>query len=247
MNRNNKPVNAFLVNPSKVAFALGTIALILVIASLVGQLMTYVLCEDFVSKHSHVKGLIKLFNLNQEGNAPTLFSFCLLLLSSILLFFITELEKRKRNPEVNKWLTLAFCFLYMASDEIFSFHEKLIIPVRTMMNTNHFGIFYYAWVIPGSIVVIIFLIYFFLFLTRLEPKIRRQFIIAAFLYLGGAIGMELAGGEYEESNGSSNMTYNLLVTLEESFEIAGIIVFIKGLLTYIFSHFKNVNFEMDEN
>lgn len=66
--------------------------------------------------------------------------------------------------------------------------------------------------------------------------------MAATLYLGGAIGVEMAGGRYAELHGTNNWTYSMIVTVEESLEIAGLIVFIWALLKYCTDNYKEVRF-----
>ena len=47
---------------------------------------------------------------------------------------------------------------------------------------------------------------------------------------GGAIGVELIGGRYLELHGVENLTYAMITTVEESLEMAGVIIFIWALL-----------------
>ena len=74
---------------------------------------------------------------------------------------------------------------------------------------------------------------FLKFWWNLPVKTRACFLIAALLYLGGAVGLELIDGNYAEIHGKTNLIYMLLSTVEEALEMAGIIVFIYGLLGYI--------------
>ena len=75
----------------------------------------------------------------------------------------------------------------------------------------------------------------------LPKPVRHSFIVAAILYLGGAIGFELISGKYAELYGMDNWIYSMiLITIEESLEIAGIIFFIRALLKYCEDNFKEV-------
>jgi hypothetical protein len=71
-------------------------------------------------------------------------------------------------------------------------------------------------------------------------------VVAATLLIGGAIGIELVGGRYAELHGSEHLTYSMIVTLEESLEMAGVIVFIYALLKYIADNYKEVQFRFDD-
>jgi uncharacterized membrane protein len=66
--------NQILLNSSLIARVLGGVALLLIMASIGGQLIVY------LTGHDVVYGLVWLFNLNGEKNIPTGFSTLLLLL-----------------------------------------------------------------------------------------------------------------------------------------------------------------------
>jgi hypothetical protein len=128
----------------------------------------------------------------------------------------------------------------MAFDEAFQLHERLIRPISVMLGEKNLGIFYFAWVIPAMIIVLMLGLFFLKFLLHLPMIVRFRFLIAATLYLVGAIGIELIGGRYAELHGEENLTYSMITTIEESLEIAGLIFFIWALLKYCADHHKEV-------
>ena len=69
--------------------------------------------------------------------------------------------------------------------------------------------------------------------------------MAATLYIGGAIGVELIGGRFAELHGKRNLTYHLLTTVEESLEMGGVILFIWALLVFIADKYKEVAFRFE--
>ena len=135
----------------------------------------------------------------------------------------------------------------MAFDEAFAFHERLIDPICLLLGDRHLGVFYYGWVIPGIALVIAVALIFMRFLLRLPSGTRRSFLLAALLYLGGSLGVELIGGAYEESHGRENLRYSMIATVEESLELAGLIVFIYALLAYISASYDEVRFAFMAN
>jgi hypothetical protein len=228
--------NQILLNPSTITRALGAVAFFLVLASIGGQL------SKFLLGHGYVKGLVPLFDLDSERNVPTFFSVLLLIFAALLLAFIAVLNGRRESSDVSKWTILSFGFLYMAYDEAFNVHELLIVPVRTLLGNSNLGIFYYAWVIPGIALAFVLALFFLKFLLRLPATTMLTVLLAATLYIGGCIGFELIGGSYAESHGSKNLTYNMITTIEEGLEMAGLIVFIYALLVYIADTYKEVRF-----
>ena len=47
-----------------------------------------------------------------------------------------------------------------------------------------------------------------------------------------------------ELHGRDNLTYSMMVTVEESLEMGGVILFIWALLVYIADNYKEVRFEL---
>jgi hypothetical protein len=117
-------------------------------------------------------------------------------------------------------------------------HEQIISPLRGLLGTG--GFFYYAWIIPAIVFLILFLIVYTKFLISLPTHIRIKFITAGLIYVIGAVGLEAIGGKIFTSYGANTLFYSLLTTVEEVLEIIGILLFIYVLLQYyqlIFSSF----------
>lgn len=224
------------INPSSIAYALAAIAFILVLCSIAGQLSTY------LAGHGRLLGLVRLFYVDVEQNIPTAFATLLLFFAAILLTVITVLERKQPDSQMFYWSILSFGFMFMAFDEAWSFHERLDNVVRPFLENGNIGIFYHAWVVPGLALTFVLALFFLRFLFRLSPKMRYRFLMAGGLYLGGALGVELIGGYYAELHGYRNLTYSMIVTVEESLEMAGAIVFIWALLRYIGETHGKVSF-----
>lgn len=222
------------LDPSLITWLLGSIASILVIASLAGDVL------HFTPWHVHTERLFPLFDLDDEYNVPTFFSVTLLLMAGSLLAAIALLTGTRPISDLSKWLILSLGFFCMAYDEAFLVHERLIHPVRSLLGNSSLGIFYYAWVIPGAALVFLLALFYLKFLLRLPAKTRFRFVLAAGLYLGGCIGFEFIGGWYAESNGVQSLTYNLITTAEESLEMTGLIVFIRALLIYLGENYESM-------
>jgi hypothetical protein len=218
------------IEPRQASLFLAAIALFLIFAAVMGLLSVYVLGYDYVF------GLIDFFNLNNENNLPTFFSALVLLLCSLLLFVIASSRKSSGQP-AGYWLGLALIFLFLSIDEDASIHEVLIVPVRTMLEVS--GPFYYAWVIPYGLVVLAIGVAYIPFLFRLPRNIRRLIVIAGSVFVSGALGVELIEGWYYAAHDETeDLVYELLVTLEESLEMLGTIVFCYALLLFLADELK---------
>lgn len=210
--------------------ALATMTALLVVSHVGWQLFKY------WTGHDYVRGLIKLFHLDEERNIPTLFSTLLLLAAAALLAWTRHQEKLQGSRDAAKWTVLALGFTYIAIDEFGHIHENLILPGRELLGDGAPNIFHYAWVIPATAIVLGLAAYFLGFLLRLPAATRLGFIVAGVLFVGGAIGFEMLEGRHDTLYGERNLTYMAYVTIEETLEMAGVIVFIHALLHYIDQH-----------
>lgn len=193
----------------------------------------YIVCQyfKFYLGHSYLFGFSPLFDLNLEGNVPTLFSSLILLFSSIILTTIALLTKRDNRRYFLHWFGLAIVFFFLFIDESVALHEMLTNPLRLAFNTSE--LFYYAWIIPYGILLLLFVIGYYRFIFHLPAQTRFFFIVAGITYITGAIGFEMLGGYYHELYDKETMTYAILVLFEESLEMTGIVIFIYSLLSYL--------------
>jgi len=123
--------------------------------------------------------------------------------------------------------------LYVGVDEAIQIHEKIfsrIINKFYEYETN--GIFTFNWVIIGGAVALIFIVYFSFLIIKIDKRVKFMFILSGFLYLSGAILAEMIGGFYIDKV-AVNFNYQILATIEESFEMFGIAFFIRALMKYI--------------
>ena len=226
--------NRISINQTKIIWILCATAFLIIIASVVGQLIKY------IYGHPRVYGLVNLFYLDEENNIPTAFSTLMLIFAGVLLAVIAFLWDKQKINHRSKWTVLSLGFIYMAYDEAFEVHELFGKSFKTLFTDGNFGFFYFIWVIPGILIVFILGLFFFRFILQLPSKTRLTFIISAVLYIGGSIGIELIGGKYAEINGFESLSYSMIATLEESLEIAGLILFNWGLLNYLAVNNKEI-------
>jgi len=203
--------------------------MVLLAANLIGLVLKLFYNHDFVY------GLGPMFNFNTEMNVPTLYSSFALICASILLFLIGSLHK-KINLSYIPWFGLSFIFLFLSIDETSSIHERLTTPVKETLNTS--GLLFYAWVIPYGIGLIVFLLIYSKFLLNLPKQTMILFIVSGSIYIGGAIGFELLGGQQAEKAGANDLLYSFFYTCEELLEMLGIALFIYALLTYLVNKFQ---------
>lgn len=222
-------VNEIVVCRRIIVRALTAIALFLLIASVAGQISKYILGHDVGL------GFIRLFYLDNEGNIPTFFSTLLLLVASLLLTVIAKFKKTFRDTYHRHWVFLSFILLYMAIDEASEVHEMLNrLGWWVTGQKRSGGIFHYGWVMFGMAMATGVALSYLKFFLHLPGRTKLQFLTATVTFLGGAIGVEILGGLYSASHGGWNsFQYSMFVAVEEGLEMAGVIIFINTLLSYI--------------
>lgn len=234
-----QPVSEIQLIPEKVIrffiFAIAGLAC----AHLAGQFTKYIL------GYGSLKGLIPLFDLDLEANIPSLYSGLALLLCGVVLGTIAVVKKQQRDRYFRHWQGLAIIFAYMGVDEIAEIHELTGKPLRDLFNAT--GIFYFAWVILGFAVVAAFILTYRKFTFALPPQTRNRFILAACLYLAGALGTELIGGYLVYTSEKQNLLYAMVVAVEEVLEMSGIAIFLYALLTYLRSQVSNITIHLSHS
>jgi len=173
-----------------------------------------------------------LFNLDEEHNIPALYSFFQLLAASFLLALIARDASQAKKKLRLYWWLMAGLFFYMAFDELESFHERGSLWIHQHLQTT--GFFYFAWVMPAVVVLLVLAIILFRFLRDLPKDVRRRFVLSGTVYVAGAVGGDAVAGKYISIHGSGlGWPYVLEYHIEETMELLAIAYFIYALLLYI--------------
>jgi hypothetical protein len=226
------------IYPKKIFLILSFTILVLLLANIAGIVLWF-----YFDRNTVIQFFTPLVDFNTENNIPTLYSSLTLMCSSLLLFFITSLHKKKGNPYLY-WLILAILFLFLSIDETASIHEMLIEPVTKLLHVS--GFFFYAWVIPYGVALVLLSAFYMKFLFSLPKKIMYLFLVSGATFVTGSIGFELLGGRHHHLYGDRDIKYSFLYTCEESLEMLGIAIFIYTLLLYISCQFKPLSISISE-
>ncbi|MCH8828159.1 MAG: hypothetical protein IID45_01130 [Planctomycetes bacterium] len=108
------------------------------------------------------------------------------------------------------------------------------------------GAFYYGWVRPAGIVVLLIGLCYLKFLGHLSRRSRIQFMIAGATYVGGALGVEMGLGFWADMVGDENFVYSLIDLVEEGLEILGATLFLFELAEYISRESVCITFHLGE-
>jgi len=213
----------FDLDPPSIIRALIIAVVVLAMAGLIGQYSAYFLGDG------HLHGFVPEFNLDREMNIPTWFSSLLFLFAAVLLWKAGNLPGASGVRFVTYWRAMSVIFVCLSIDEVAAIHEMVVDPLRKALHAA--GFLYFSWVIAGAAFVAVLAIFYWKLGCTLPAKTRTLFILAAGLFLGGTLGMEMVGGRYVEHHGASNFTYALMANAEEILEMLGQVTFIKGLFS----------------
>ena len=191
--------------------------------------------------HDHAWGMISLFSFNIERNVPTFYAALTILVAAFLLAAVGRRHQSAKEASL-PWYFLGLVFLFISFDEVASLHERLIRPARDFLKTG--GALYFAWVIPYGVAVLLLALVYIPFLKTLPRRTATIFVVSGVLFVGGAVGMELIGGNHYELHGPSNLGYGIIFTLEELLEKVGMATFVFGILDYMTRQFGPIRVQL---
>jgi hypothetical protein len=169
---------------------------------------------------------IPWLSVDQEQSIPAWFSSSLLLLCAVFLASLSRNPPARTSPL--QWNVLAVVFLVLSVDEAVGFHERTVRPLRGALGAD--GILYSAWVIPAAIIVTVLAMAYAGFVRALPGRPRNLVILAAFLFVGGALVTELVGAGQVAASGRANLAYVTVSTMEELMEMLGVVIFLYALM-----------------
>lgn len=212
----------FSLSPERIACMAAVAVGVLLAGHGIGLLMAYGL------GHPYVFGFVPLFNFGQEQNIPTLFSTLLMLASALCFFVLYRMGGVSRYAR-NVWLVLSLTFCFLAVDETAVIHERFSLSVKEWLDVG--GYLFFAWVIPYSVGTAVLAAVVGVPIWRLGWRYRLLFGAAGLTFVGGAIGVEMLGGNYYEAHQQqADLNYRLLQTVEELLEFTGLIILLYTLL-----------------
>lgn len=204
---------------------LSTIAIVLIVANSV-MLFIY-----FSVENPDKFDFVQMVDLDQEANLPTLFSSIILSIAGFLFYLLSKSLVEAKATEKKYWVGLSLIFVFLAFDESAKIHETLGDYTEKFVETS--GYLHYPWVISYSILVLILGFFYMRFFWNMKKKVFHSFMLAAFIFLSGAIGFELLGAKEASLHGTDTLLYCTYYTIEESLEMFGVIYLIWILLNLL--------------
>ncbi len=222
------------INPRKIGVVLELVSILLALVGLSVQILFY------VAGSSKADWWLPLVNVDKELSIPSLFSVLQFFLLASLLILIGRIKKREKDPSHWYWFAMGVLSFIFSFDEGASIHELATQPLQKLMGQNLPGYLHFAWVIPATMLVVFLVITFFRFYRSLPIRTQALLVLCALVYLGGAVGMEMINGNFADRYGIENLSYNVLVTIEETLEMSGLVLAIYTFLDYLKREYSGV-------
>lgn len=174
--------------------------------------------------------LLPLFDVDGEGNLPSWLSSGMLLVAALLLWGIAVQARAAGDRWHRHWAVLALAVGYLSLDEMAQVHERLLIPVGAVL-VDAQGVFTFGWVVVAIPVLVVFGLSYLRFAAALPAAVRRGLVIAALVYVLGALGLELVGGLIlDHGYTEASVPYILETSVEEFLEMAGLVLLLRVLI-----------------
>jgi hypothetical protein len=178
------------------------------------------------------KAVMRLFDVNSEGNVPTWFSSMLLMGCALVAGLLGVLVRRAGGRDARYWAGLAAVLSLLSLDEVAGLHERLGGPAAEVLGDATRGVLHFAWVAPGVVLALVVGLAFARFVVGLSPGTRRLVVAAAAMYLTGVVALEAVGGMVLEAQGDRAM-YLLVTAAEEGLEMAGSVLLLYAAMCLV--------------
>lgn len=183
------------------------------------------LAPDFFGRDT----LVEFFSVSSEGKIPTWFSGLALVACAVVLAVIAVDRFREGDRLRHFWALLSAIFFYISFDEVTHVHEEIGPLLGDALGASGFLA---GWVVPAMLVLLPLGLAYLRFLALLPARSRWLIVAAGVVFVGGALGMELVGNAYRLTN-ERDIGYGIIATIEEIFEMGGIVIFLYALLDHL--------------
>ena len=179
--------------------------------------------------------------MERELSLPTLFATLQWAFAVALLATITYFKKQNQSSYAH-WLALTLIMSYLLIDESLALHEETGRYFHRAKDTSPF--FYFGWVIPYSVLVVIMAFTFLKFLLTLPRRILLLFFLAGGIFVLGTLIVEMISARHAMLHGFTPFYWLVLIPIEEALEMIGLTIFIYALLIYISTELKGLSVQV---
>lgn len=198
------------------------LAALLVLATVVAEIGA-----DLLPDNALLVGAREVVSLREEHNLGSFGATVLLLLcggAALGVRWVTTDDSRLL------WGVVGVGFTVLAADEMLIIHERFGRGTEAVLGDMAPS---FAWLVPGVIVVVLLAIVLVPKLRRLPRRTWRGLLLAAVVFLVGALGLEALGSLLFEMEGAPDHLAGGLALVEEALEVAGTVIALWAITNHL--------------
>jgi hypothetical protein len=230
------------VSIRRVATVLAIIIAVLTVASFVAE----VVANFVIVGNKYVTRIAEWLEVDREASLPTWYAVITLMACAVLLAVIARDAFQRGRPFPRHWAALAAIFALLSLEEIIGIHSEATQRLRALVSITEglgYALALAAIALVGLAVVALLFGRFYL---HLPVRWRMWFTIGAVIYLIGVFASDAVGDYLITESGAPTLAYVVVQTVEEAFEMIGVLIFIVMLLDYIRTFVGRVSVEVTE-
>lgn len=177
-----------------------------------------------------INGFHSTLYVDSELSVPNWFSSVGLFVCTVLLLLNGLVSHARHKAFSRRWSLLALIFLALSMDEVIALHERTMVLGRQIVGwiIPNFAL-YNAWVVFAPFVLAAAGLAYWPVFQQLPRPVKIKMLMAVLVYLAGAIGVEVVGGQRFELLARTDWIIVTLVHVEEALEMAGALLFADAL------------------
>lgn len=228
------------VSIRRVASILAVVIAVLTVTSFVAE----VVANFVIVGNKYVMRIAEWLEVDREASLPTWYAVITLMACAVLLGIVARDAFQRGRPYPRHWAALAAIFALLSLEEIIGIHSEVTQRLRDLVSiTEGFG---YAIALSAIALVglVLVAVIFGRFYMHLPIRWRMWFTIGVVIYLIGVFASDAVGDYLITESGAPTLGYVVVQTVEEAFEMIGVLIFIVMLLDYIRTFLGEVAFEV---
>lgn len=167
------------------------------------------------------------FDMDRGQNVATWFSSVLFLATGGLAVWCGRVARVHRRT----WYSLAAVLIALSVDEVTWIHSDVFSALRRIFGPD---VSFRLGVVVGSALLVLAAVAFLPFVIRLPGRVRVLIVASGVLVIGAGVGLDLLGSIWAGANGE-DFVYHLMATVEETTEMAGVILLGYAMLVHLAS------------
>lgn len=190
------------------------------------------------------KGLGWKFDVADDTSIPTWYASASLAFCALLLWLVSIVERIEKRGYVRHWQGLSLIFLFLSLDETAALHEWSGEVVKRLGFAEMSSFLYYQWVVVGGLATLILGFVYMRFFFAQPIKMRWLFFLAAAVFIGSALVVEMVNARIDVLYGGDSALYNVMTALEEFGEMAGVLIFAYALLQHLEAKVEGISLQI---